>query len=123
MSDSEVNRLKTGAFTFRFETLPPSSSQSHLTILVSHLSSHDKLNIHCLFTFLLKDRDRLTNKSLVCIFLFVLSRVLNLLIENVNNISLPTRNKVSQREKKVIAYKKMCNPYFYSFCQDTIRLG
>ncbi len=39
--NGEVNRLKTGAFTFRFETLPP-SCLSHLTLLVSHLSSHDK---------------------------------------------------------------------------------
>ncbi len=34
MSDSEVNRLKTGAFTFGFETLPPSSCLCHLTLLV-----------------------------------------------------------------------------------------
>ncbi len=39
--NGEVNRLKTGGFTFRFETLPP-SCLSHLTLLVSHLSSHDK---------------------------------------------------------------------------------
>ncbi len=47
MSDSEVNWLKTGTFTFRFETLPPSSCLSHLTLLVSHLSSRDKLNLIC----------------------------------------------------------------------------
>ncbi len=47
MSDSEVNRLKTGAFTFGFETLPPSSCLSHLTIIVSHLSLCDKLNLIC----------------------------------------------------------------------------
>ncbi len=45
--NGEVNRLKTGAFTFRFETLPPSSCLSHLTVLVSHLSSLDKLNLIC----------------------------------------------------------------------------
>ncbi len=84
MSDSEVNRLKTGAFTFRLETLLPSSCLFHLTLLVSHLSSRDKWNlicdveicaglfevllrshplpryIHCLFTFLMKERE--TNK-------------------------------------------------------------
>ncbi len=47
MSESEVNRLKTGTFTFRFETLPPSSCLSHLTLLVSHLSLRDKLNLIC----------------------------------------------------------------------------
>ncbi len=47
MSDSEVNRLKTSAFTFGFETLPPSSCLSHLTIIVSHLSLCDKLNLIC----------------------------------------------------------------------------
>ncbi len=95
MSDSEVNRLKTGTFTFGFETLPHrlvcvtslflsvsphSSCLCHLTLLVSHLSSRDKLNlicdvevcancfrfysahtrsrdIFCLFTFLLKERE------------------------------------------------------------------
>ncbi len=116
MTDSEVNRLKTGAFTFRFETLPPSSRLSHLTLLVSQLDSHDKLNLICdvdvcarlfflvqvlqgfiplppapaiysLFVHISAERqtDRLTKKSLVCtilFILFVLSRVLNLLIEN-----------------------------------------
>ncbi len=47
MADSEVNRLKTGAFTFRFKTLPPSSCLSHLTLLVSHLSLRGKLNLIC----------------------------------------------------------------------------
>ncbi len=47
MSDSDVNWLKTGAFTFRFETLPPSSCLCHLTLLVSHLSLCDKLNLIC----------------------------------------------------------------------------
>ncbi len=45
--NGEVNRLKTGAFTFGFETLPPSSCRSHLTLIVSHLSSRDKLNLIC----------------------------------------------------------------------------
>ncbi len=40
--NGEVNRLKTDAFTFGLETLPPSSCLCHLTILVSHLSSPDK---------------------------------------------------------------------------------
>ncbi len=64
MSDSEVNRLKTGAFTFRFETLPPSSRLSHLTLLVSHLSLCDQLNLICdvevcagLFEVLFSTRD------------------------------------------------------------------
>ncbi len=47
MSDSEVNWLKTGAFTFGFETLPPSSCLCHLTLLVSHLSLRDKWNLIC----------------------------------------------------------------------------
>ncbi len=116
MSDSEVNRLKTGAFTFRLETLPHlvlsvSPHVSHLvylTLLVSHLSSRDKLNLICdvevcagLFEVLFRThplpryilfvhisaerkRARLTNKfSLhkIVFILFVLSRVLNLLTE------------------------------------------
>ncbi len=40
-------------------------------------------------------------------------------IASVYIVSMPTRNKASQREKKLY---KNCNPYFYSFCQDTIRL-
>ncbi len=97
MSDSEVNRIKTGAFTFGFETLPPSSCLSHLTILVSHLSLRDQLNricdvevcaglfyfyfiphppapaIHSLFVHISDERprDRLTNKSLVCTKLYL----------------------------------------------------
>ncbi len=47
MSDSEHNRLKTGAFTFRCETRPQSSYMFHLTLLVSHLSLRDKLNLIC----------------------------------------------------------------------------
>ncbi len=75
MSDSEVNRLKTGAFTFGFETFPPSSCLCHLTLLVSHLSLHHKLNLICdvevcagLFVHISDERQivRLTNKSLVC---------------------------------------------------------
>ncbi len=75
MPDSEVNRLKTGAFTFGFETLPPSSCLSHLTLLVSYL-------IFSYFIRLVKSLEFIDRK-------------------NVNNILLPTRNKVSQREKKV----------------------
>ncbi len=47
MSDSEINRLKTGAFTFHFKTLLSSSCLSHITLLISHLSSRDKLNLIC----------------------------------------------------------------------------
>ncbi len=63
--------------------------------------------------FLLEQIVRLTNKSVVCItfYLFYLSCIY--WQKNVNNILLPTRNKVSQREKKLF---KNCNPYFYSFC-------
>ncbi len=97
MSDSEVNRLKTDAFTFSFETLPQSSSLFHLTLLVSHLSSRDKLNLICdvevcaglfflgfiphspaptiysLFVHISdeRQRDRLTNKSVVCTKLYL----------------------------------------------------
>ncbi len=148
MSDSEVNRLKTGAFTFRFETIPQSSCLSHLTLLVSHLSLLDKLNLICdvevcagllgfiplppapaiysLFDHISdeRQRDRLTNKSLVCtkLYLFYSSCQESWIYwqKNVNNILLPTRIKVSQRERKKL-YKN-CNPYLYSFCQDTIRL-
>ncbi len=153
MSDSEVNRLKTGAFTFRFETLPHlvlsvSPHVSHLvylTLLV--ISSRDKWNlicdvevcaglffrfysaptrsrdIFCLFTFLMKDRDRLTNKSLICtkLYLFYSSCQESWIywLKNVNKILLPTRNKVSQRGKKLY---KNCYPYYNLFCQDIIRL-
>ncbi len=121
MSDSEVNRLKTGAFTFCFESLPPSSCLCHLTLLVSHLSSRDKWNLICdvevcagLFEVLFCTHplpryisdERPTNKSLVCtkLYLFYLSCQESWIYwqKNVNNILLPTRNKVSQREKKVI---------------------
>ncbi len=116
IADSEDNRLKAGAFTLRFETLPPSSCLSHLNLLVSHLSSRDKWNLICdvevsagqcslvpllqafiphppapviysLFVHVSaeRQRDRPTNKSLVCTkivyILLVLSRVLNLLTE------------------------------------------
>ncbi len=53
-----------------------------------------------------RQRDRLTNKSLVCtkLYLFYSSwqESWNYWQKNVNNILLPTRRKVSQREKKVI---------------------
>ncbi len=112
MSDSEV---KTGAFTFGFETLPHrlvcvtslflsvsphSSCLFHLTLLVSHLSSRDKLNLifdvevcaglfevlfrthllplYILFVHISAERKiaKLTNTSLVCtkVYLFYSSR-------------------------------------------------
>ncbi len=148
MSESEVNRLKTGTFTFRFETLPPSSCLSHLTLLVSHLSLRDKWNLICdvevfaglffspaptrfysaptiysLFVHISaeRQRDRLTNESLVCtkLYLFYSSCQESWIYwhKNVNNILLLTRNKVSQRENKLY---KNCNPYLYSSCQDKI---
>ncbi len=39
--------FKINAFTFGLETLPPSPCLCHLTLLVSHLSSRDKLNLIC----------------------------------------------------------------------------
>ncbi len=39
--------FRTSAFTFRFESLPLSSCLSHLTLLVSQLSSRDKFNLIC----------------------------------------------------------------------------
>ncbi len=150
MSDSEVNWLKTGAFTFGFETLPPSSCLCHLTLLVSHLSLRDKWNLICdvdrglcgtvwcfiplppahviysLFVHISdeRQRDRLTNKSLVCtkLYLFYSSCQESWIYwqKNVNNILLPTRNKVSQREKK--SYIKIVIPICIRFCQAIIRL-
>ncbi len=126
---------------------PHSSCLCHLTLLVSHLSSRDKWNLICdvevcagLFEVLFRThplpryilfvhisaerkRDRLTNKSLVCtkVYLFYSSCQESWIywLINVNNILLPTRNKVSQREKKLY---KNCNPYYNLFCQDIIRL-
>ncbi len=69
--------------------------------------------------FLLEQIVRLTNKSVVCIKLYLFYSSCIYWQKNVNNILLPTRNKVSQRKK---LYKN-CNPYFYSFCQDILRLG
>ncbi len=121
MSDSEV---KTGAFTFCFETLPHrvvcvtslflsvsphSSCLCHLTLLVSHLSLRDKWNLIC---------DVEVCAGLFPGFLSCQESWIYWLI-TVNNILLPTRNKVSQRGKKLY---KNCNPYYNLFCQDIIRL-
>ncbi len=128
MSDSEVNRLKTVLLHF-FLKLFHHRLVSHLTFLVSHLSSRDKWNLICdvevcsglfwgfislppapviysLFLHISDERQivRLTNKSLVCtkLYLFYLSCQESWIYwqKNVNNILLPTRNKVSQKEKK-----------------------
>ncbi len=126
---------------------PHYSCQCHLTLLVCHLSSRDKWNLICdvevcvglfevlfrthplpryiLFLHISAERKiaRLTNKSLVCtkVYLFYSSCQESWIywLINVNNILLPTWNKVSQRGKKLY---KNCNPYYNLFCQDIIRL-
>ncbi len=50
--------------------------------------------------FLLEQIVRLTNKSVVCITFYLFYSSCIYWQKNVNNILLPTRNKVSQREKK-----------------------
>ncbi len=151
MSDSEVNRLKMCAFTFSFESLPPSSCLSHLTHLVSYLSLRDKWNLICdvkvcagkkyvvplpwgfiphppapaiysLFVHISdeRQRDRPTNKSLEnCIYFIRLVKSIEFIDRIMSTFSCQHGIKC-HKKKKLYRY---CNPYFYSSCQDTIRLG
>ncbi len=133
MSDSEVIRLKMGAFTFHFETLPPSSCLSpHSSCQSSLFTWWMKSDLWCrglrgtvwgfiphtpapaiYSLFLHISAERPTNKSVVCtkLYLFYSSCIYWLI--NVNHILLPTRNKVSQREK--LSYIKIVIPIIICF--------
>ncbi len=111
-SQTKINvrlRSQNGCFYISFWNSSTSCCLCHLTLLVSHLSLRDKWNLIC---------DVEVCAGLFPGFFSCQESWIYWLI-NVNNILLPTRNKVSQRGKKLY---KNCNPYYNLFCQDIIRL-